>query len=57
MHRDVNPVDRAEERDGERGRDYSVTGRDRETESEPTESGHSTADTQVERNEEDEPPG
>ncbi len=33
-----------------------VSGRDKATESEPTKTGHSTAETQEERNKEDEPP-
>jgi hypothetical protein len=46
------------ERDDAQPRDHDgVSGRDRDTESEPTESGHSTSDTQEERNREDEPPG
>jgi hypothetical protein len=47
-----------EERGDEHHEDNDrVSGRDRDTESDPTESGHSSADTQVERNQEDEPPG
>jgi hypothetical protein len=36
--------------------DGQASGRDKSTETEPTESGHSTADTQADRNSEDESP-
>lgn len=47
----------ADDADDQHQDDDKVSGRDRATESEPTESGHSTADTQEERNREDESPG
>jgi hypothetical protein len=43
--------------DENRERDGAASGRDKATESEPTEAGHSTSATQPERNREDEPPG
>lgn len=50
----------AEERDNERhdsgGGAPAASGRDKSQESTPTESGHSTADDQVRRNQEDESP-